>query len=179
LILPKYYFRLNDPRKWKGSYFCSSQQSLYSILVRKSTLLFCISPLQVLQLKRGLYIFLLYFVIFISFSLYLVNLWKICKNEPRKWKGSYFCSSQQSLYSILVRKSALLFCISPLQVLETKWPVKNFLPFYRPHFESKSTQDRCLYAQNRKSFQKKTKNRFLALQFSRYDEKYQFLLIKS
>ena len=57
---------------------------------------------------------------FEKISLYLVNLWKICKNERRKWKGSYFCSSQQSLYSILVRKSALLFCISPLQVLQLK-----------------------------------------------------------
>ncbi len=88
-----------------------------------------------------------------------------------KVKGSYFCSSQQSLYSILMRKSALLICISPLKVLETKWLVKNFLPFYRPHFESKLTQDRCLYAQNRTLHQKKTKNRFLASQFSRYDEK--------
>ena len=113
------------------------------------------------------------------FGIYLVNLWEICKNETQKWKGSYFCSSQQSLYSILVRKSALLFCISPLQVLESKWLVENFLPFYRPHFESKSTQDRCLYAQNCKSFQKKRKNRFLASQFSRYKEKYQFRLIKS
>ena len=79
--------------KVKGVLFLLKPPIINSILVRKSALLFCISPLQVLQLKRGI---LYLFVIFISFSLYLVNLWKICKNEPRKWKGSYFCSSQQS-----------------------------------------------------------------------------------
>ncbi len=81
-------------------------------------------------------------------------------NDPRKWKGSYFCSSQKSQYSILVRKSALLFCISPLQVLKTKWLVENFLSFYRPYFESKSTNCWCLYAQNRKSFQNKKEKSF-------------------
>ena len=99
--------------------------------------------------------------------------------DPRKWKGSYFCSSQQSLYLILVCKSALLFCISPLQVLETKWLVKNFFTLYRPHFESKSTQNWCLSAQNRKLHQFTKEKSFFRLAVFEIWWKIAKLLIKS
>jgi flavodoxin len=103
-------------QKWRVQNILTLLQTVFRIQI-DSELMFYWSISRVLSKKKGFSFFgLTDFEIWRKIGIK----WKITLLMIVKWKGSYFCSYQQRLYSILVCKSAIPFGISPLEVLEQK-----------------------------------------------------------